>query len=274
MQTTKTIDVKRSGHEEKEKDIFRSLDAKTFARLAQELIDEGVSHGKIRKNIGDVYLEALLEVLVEKRIDVTSPHPVFTFMEEHRVILDSLNQLDGAIKRLKKQDSFQDMGEDLKLFEDIAHHLVEAESHHQREEDVLFSELQKHDITAPAEIIKIDHTEFRKRKKALYNFTYNRQDYSFEDYKKNVIELGEYLVKELESHIFKEDNILYQIALQVLSQEEWAKIKKECDKIGYCCFTPDDQLEKVVELDLRQMPPFERHGKSSRSGMNLIRTKQ
>ncbi len=35
--------------------------------------------------------------------------------------------------------------------------------------------------------------------------------------------------------------LLYQIALQVLSTEEWDEVKRACDNIGYCCFTPEDQ---------------------------------
>lgn len=38
---------------------------------------------------------------------------------------------------------FEVFGEDLEKLKDIAHHLVEAESHHQREEDVLFEAEEK-----------------------------------------------------------------------------------------------------------------------------------
>jgi DUF438 domain-containing protein len=139
---------------------------------------------------------------------------------------------------------------------------VEAESHHQREEDALFPVLEKHDITEPPQIMKMDHVEFRKRKRELYQIAQNPRDTDFFAFKSKVIELGEYIARELESHIFKEDNILYQIALQVLTPEDWEKVKKECDKIGYCCFTPEDQKKeegKMVELDLRSIMPFERH---------------
>jgi hypothetical protein len=185
-------------------------------------------------------LEVLRDSLVSKRIEVSAPHPVHTFMEEHKVILNSLNELGSLVERLKEKNNFEDMGEDLEKLRDIAHHLVEAESHHQREEEVLFPKLEKHDIVEPPEIMKIDHAEFRKRKQELYKLSHNPPDYSFESFRQRVRELGEYLTRELESHIFKEDNILYQIALQVLNQEEWAEVKSEADKVGYCCFTPED----------------------------------
>lgn len=88
--------------------------------------------------------------------------------------------------------------------------------------------------------MKMDHIEFRKRKQRLYQLAHNRDAEKFSRFKQEVLQLGEYLSRELESHIFKEDN-LYQIALQVLSDEEWEEVKRDCDKIGYCCFTPEDQ---------------------------------
>lgn len=239
----------------KAKELFQAVDAKTIGILEQELIREGVSHEEIRKSLCDIHLDILKDTLVAKRIDVSAPHPVHTFMEEHKIILDTLNKLSGIVDRLRKEGSFEDM----EALKDAAHHLIEAESHYQREEDILFPRLEKHDITEPPSIMRMDHVEFRKRKKELYQIANNPNDYDFKEFKAKVIELGGYLTKELESHIFKEDNILYQIALQVLDEKEWDEVKRECDKVGYCCFTPEDQ--DVVELDLRPMPPFERHDK-------------
>ncbi len=226
---------------DKAKRLLQAVDAKTLEALEQELIKEGVSHEEIRRSLCDIHLDILRDRLVAKRTEVKAPHPVNTFMEEHKIILENLNELASFVERLKKTDSFEGMREDLEKLRDIAHHLVEAESHHQREEDVLFPKLEKHDIVEPTEIMKMDHDEFRKRKQALYKLAHNPEDYEFKDLRERGIELGEYLTRELESHIFKEDNILYQIALQVLSDEEWQEVKREADMIGYCCFSPEDQ---------------------------------
>jgi DUF438 domain-containing protein len=226
---------------EKAKKLFQSVDAKTLGMVEQELIREGVSHEEIRKSLCDIHLEVLRDAMVSKRIKVSAPHPINTFMEEHKILLENLNQLSLLTARLKDKKSFEDMRDDLEKLKDISHHLVEAEAHHQREEDVLFPKLKEHDVVEPAEIMKMDHVEFRKRKKELYNLVQNYNDYDFKTFKKQVMEQGEYLSKELESHIFKEDNILYQIALQLLNEKEWVEVKKGCDKIGYCCFTPSDQ---------------------------------
>jgi len=225
----------------KSKKPHPEVDVGTSGNRGPGLTKEDMVHEQIRTHLCDLHLEALKERLLAKSIAVEAPHPVNSFMEEHKIILESLNDLGSFLVSLKNAKSFEDLGQDLKKLQDISHHLVEAESHHQREEEALFPKLAKHDIIEPGEIMKIDHTEFRKRKQALYKLSHNSEDYEFEDFKKNGLELGGYLVQALESHIFKEDNIIYQIALQILSEDEWQEVKKECDKIGYCCFTPADQ---------------------------------
>ncbi|MBI2831504.1 MAG: DUF438 domain-containing protein [Chloroflexi bacterium] len=225
---------------EKARELLREVDATTLGVMEQELIREGVSHEEIRSSLCDIHLEVMKDSLLAQRVEVSAPHPVNTLMEEHKIILDTLNQLGALVERLEDTGSFDEFGEDREKLKDVSHHLVEAESHHQREEEVLFPVLEAHDIVEPPSIMKMDHVEFRKRKKELYQLSHDSRDIEFPLFKARVTELGKYLTKELGSHIFKEDNILYQIALQVLNEEEWAEVKKGADKIGYCCFTPQD----------------------------------
>lgn len=221
------------------KSLLQTVDATTLGVIEQELIREGVTHDEIRRSLCDIHLEVMKDSLVSKRIEVQPPHPIHTLMEEHKIILESLRKLDSLIERLKTLNDFKALNHDLEELKDVAHHLVEAENHHQREEDVLFPRLKTHDIIEPPDIMKMDHDEFRKRKRELFQLTSNYSAYGFDEFKAKVIDAGAYLVKELDSHIFKEDNILYQIALQVLNDDEWQEIKRENDKIGYCCFTPE-----------------------------------
>lgn len=242
------------------REFFQAVDATTLGVVEQELIREGVSHEDIRNSLCDIHLEIMRDSLAQKRIEVSAPHPVHTLMEEHKLAIRTLNDLEAAIERLKGMKSFQDLGEDGGRLKDIAHFLVEMENHHQREEQAIFPYLRKHGIVEPPDIMVLDHVEFKKRKKELYAVTHNAQDYDFETYRQKVRELGEYLTKELESHIFKEDNILYQIALQTLSPEEWDEISRECDRVGYCFFTPgrearkEDLRDKCASLSRRGEP--------------------
>lgn len=238
--------------------LLSSVDAKTLGLLEQELILEGVTHQEIRKSLCDVYLEALAESLIEKRVPVSAPHPVNTLMEEHKIIVNGLHELKAIVERMKSCTGYDDMGGDLDVLKKVSHLMVEAELHHQREEDALFPRLRLRGVTEPPDIMQEEHAEFRERKRALFALVSKGEEAQFEEFKREVIDHGEFISRELESHIFKEDNILYQIALQVFTEDDWREVKRDCDKIGYCCFKPQDQLV-AVELDLQSLPPPQRH---------------
>ena len=121
----------------------------------------------------------------------------------------------------------------------IAEHLLAAELHHQREEDILFPELEQRGVYGPPAVMKEEHIQLRSRKKALKELAENVSKTDFNEFKKQLDEVIRYIVPALREHIFKENNILYPTALQVIKDKEvWKKLKVECDKIGYCCFTP------------------------------------
>lgn len=246
------------GTKARAKKLLNNVNAKTLGLLEQELIREGVSHEEIRGSLCDMHLEAMRDALVAKRIEVSSPHPVHTFMEEHKIIINGLHRLKEIVERLKTFNGYGEMGTDLEALKEVAHLMVEAELHHQREEDVLFPRFDKYGVSEPPMIMKEEHVEFRKRKRALFALVNQEILLPFDEFKKSVVDNGEFISRELESHIFKEDNILYQIALQVFTEDDWKEIKRDCDKIGYCCFKPQDQLN-MVDLDLRPLPPFQRH---------------
>jgi DUF438 domain-containing protein len=228
---------------DKAKQLFQAMDARDLATVEQELTREGVPHEEIRKHLCDIHLEVLRDSLLAKKIEIEAPHPVHSFMEEHKVILENLNRLSTLLQKIKSADNFEDIYRELDALKEVARNLVEAESHHRREEEALFPRLEDHDIAEPGAIMKMDHEEFRKKKQMLLQLSHNHETYSFKEFKKQCLEQGEYLTRELENHIFKEDNIIYQIAMQTLSKEEWEQVKKECDRIGYCCFTLPDQVK-------------------------------
>jgi uncharacterized protein (DUF2249 family) len=113
--------------------------------------------------------------------------------------------------------------------------------------------------------MRADHAEFRDRTvrlALLAETAHQPAEPVFADWRREVVELGEYLNRELASHILKEDNILYQLALQAFDREEWEQVKRECDRIGYCCFTPPEvRRANAVQLDMRSVPLLQRQGK-------------
>lgn len=149
---------------------------------------------------------------------------------------------DVHFEVMKEQLGVQAKG-DIDMLKELSHFFLETEKHHKREEEALFPRLEAHGITEPPQIFKEDHVEFMAKKKELYSLIMGEQN----DYKKFVEALKPVInfpAQKLADHIFKEDNILYLMALQALDADEWKEVRKKFDAIGYCCFAPADLKNK------------------------------
>ncbi|MEM4318545.1 MAG: hemerythrin domain-containing protein [Candidatus Pacearchaeota archaeon] len=165
-------------------------------------------------------------------------HPIHTLMSEHEIILSFLDKIKKINSKIQKMKSYR-KDKSFEILKNTAEHLIEAESHHEREEKVLFPELEKRGIFGPPEVMKEEHRILRKAKKELSGLA-KMPIKNFSQFKERLKELENLITPTLKDHIAKEDNILYPMSLQVIKNEkEWAMIKKKCDKIGYCCFTPN-----------------------------------
>jgi DUF438 domain-containing protein len=166
-------------------------------------------------------------------------HPLHTLISEHEIILGFLDKLEELKEKIEKGN----FGEkDLKESKDISHHLIETEPHHQREEKVLFPEIEKRGIFGPTEVMRREHEELRKEKKKLKEISElseKKIKSGLKNFREKFNESSEFILSVLREHIFKGNNILYPMAFETIKEKEvWQRIKKECDKIGYCCFTP------------------------------------
>jgi len=223
---------------EKAKAILNNISPTDLGLIEQEIIEEGTTHEEMRK-LCDVHLEVMKDNFGKVEMNLKPGHPIDTLMEEHKMILEFIEKLQKTVNKLESAKEFNNVSEELDMLKHIAEHLVEADKHHQREEEVLFPMLEKFGVTEPPEIMREEHEELKPKKKELYKTAKECKEMSYPEFIRKVKELAEYLIKELPDHIYKEDNILYPMAIQVIPKERWNDIKKECDKIGYCCFTPE-----------------------------------
>jgi DUF438 domain-containing protein len=221
---------------EKSAQFLKKIDAKTLSLAEQELLHEGFTRDDLMR-LCDVHLRVLGEAL-EEEPRAAAAHPIAILVSEHKVILKNLDDLQRIIDILHMAKGYDDIEHEIKRLVEIADFLLNTESHHQREEQVLFPRLERHGVTGPPRIMRIEHEELRARKQKLAQVVKAARTMEFADFVKGVQEAGGYLTANLRGHIFKEDNILYPTALETLSNEEWHEVLAEFDRLGYCSFTP------------------------------------
>ncbi|MBI4447889.1 DUF438 domain-containing protein, partial [Candidatus Woesearchaeota archaeon] len=218
---------------EEGKELLKNISPKDLAMIEQEIIQEGTTRKEMRK-LCDAHLEVMKEGLKGINMKLKPGHPIHTLMEEHKMIIEFVNKLKDTIKRLESKKSYEEASEDVAMLIHIAEHLVEADKHHQREEEALFPEIEKAGMTEPPLIMREEHEELKPKKVELYKIAKENKKLPYKEFVKKAKETAQYIIKELPDHIYKEDNILYPLAIETIPKEKWAAIKKKCDKIGYC----------------------------------------
>lgn len=148
--------------------------------------------------------------------------------EEHRVIERYLAVLEKIIE--KPRFDGEDIG-DLEKILDFIRTFADR-CHHGKEEDVLFPAMEKAGVPkegGPIEMMLYEHKEGRGYvaglAKALEEFGNGK------DIKKEIRDNAQSYIEFLQSHIPKEDNILYPMAEEVLTDADDQRLLEQFEEI-------------------------------------------
>ncbi|HHY48067.1 MAG TPA: DUF438 domain-containing protein [Firmicutes bacterium] len=240
--------------------ILSGIDPVELSLAEQELLKEGVAPQELRR-LCDAHLRVVEKEVDDLKARTGEGHPLHTLISEHELILGFLDSLESIVGRLARgnsrgtssRDAHAVEREDMARIKSIAEHLVETEKHHQREEEALFPAMEHCGITGPTMIMRLEHEEMRPKKKELLALAEAALagtaldealaqapgDLGSGEFTRRLREVTAFIVFHLREHIFKENAILYPAAFKAITEPEvWDEIRKKCDAIGYCCFTP------------------------------------
>ena len=156
--------------------------------------------------------------------------------DEHKNILKFIEALD---KEAEKLEQGKEINKEffIKAIDFIRNYADKF--HHAKEEDILFKEFSKKAEEGclhcnPVEQMLFEHEEGRKFVKGMSEALEEKNKAKLNENAKGYVNL-------LKEHIFKEDNILYPMADEVLGKQEKAmlvkfkqvEIKKKNDKLKY-----------------------------------------
>lgn len=217
--------------------LLQEIDPKELSEAEQQLIDEGLPETELR-HLCEAHIEAVREELENLKLKLSPGHPLHTLIAEHDEILDILDRLEEVNQKIQKLDEYDPESELFSELKEVASQLIETEKHHEREEETIFPEVDRSGITGPTRIMRMEHEDMWPRKEKISELAEEAESMKFGQFQKELAENAEYLILNLTDHIFKENHILYPTAESVITEEDWQEIKKRCDEIGYCSFTP------------------------------------
>jgi hypothetical protein len=220
------------------KEFLATIDPADLTVAEQQLVEKGLDPEELRK-LCPLHMELLDDQSTGLQAKLPPEHVIATLVREHETLLCFLDDLDFVNQSIQKMTDYLPARDEFRRLLHIAEQLIAAEPHHQREEEILFPELERRGLYGPPMVMRGEHTELRQNKHKLLDLAKDVSQIPFGDFKDRLDEVVRFLVPMLREHIFKENNILYPTALQVIDNTEvWLRLKAECDKVGYCCFTP------------------------------------
>lgn len=210
--------------------LIEGVSPSEISEMEQALIMEGMPVTEVQR-LCDVHA-AVFKGSIEEihHPDEIPGHPVHTFKLENREIEKLINdKIKPQIEEFRANDSNENI---FKLLEGI-NMLWDIDKHYSRKENLMFPYLEKYGITAPPKVMWGVDDEIREgikeTKKFLVNYKGNKEEV--------IKKLEETINKALEM-VFKEESILFPMALDTLIEDEWIKILNESDEIGYCLTEP------------------------------------
>lgn len=222
-------------------ELINSISAKELSEAEQELINDGLEETELR-HLCTAHIEAMAEELKELKANVPVGHPLSTLISEHEEILKILDRLDEVNAEIQQLDEFVAENPLFEELKEIGSKLLDTEKHHTREEETLFPEVDKSGVTGPTRIMRMEHDDLWPHKEEIMNLAENASNMKFDRFKEELKMHSEYVVVTLRDHIFKENNILYPTAKDLIAEGKWEEIKAKSDQIGYCSFTPEEEL--------------------------------
>ena len=173
---------------------------------------------------------------------LSKKHIIRTLMEEHQVILNFCKVLEKLVKDIRKKQSINDSQEILKDLQLVSGHLLRTEKHHIREEHTFIRRLVSMAEFDPSQEIRRQHDSLGVLKRKLERTIYEIYITPYDEFLKELQSVSRKLIIDLKKHVEIEDNVLYPQAVELIpDKSRWKKMRKESNKIGYCCFTPNKQ---------------------------------
>jgi len=123
--------------------------------------------------------------------------------------------------------------------------LQEIEKHYTRKENQLFPFLEQKGFSGPSKVMWGKHDEVRNLFREIKQLLENKK---YKEIKKPAKEL----ISQIKGMVFKEEKILFPVAMRKLNQQDWIKIKQGESEIGYAWVKPGNLWDASLVQNLKK----------------------
>ena len=195
---------------------FDTVSAEEFAYGEQHLFNAGITDEIMAEGMDDI-LDVFKDVLVVDNLNLPKGHPIQTYADEAGALELLLLRMEQKLKGKFIKNEW------LELYDQLS----EINTHFSRKQHQLFSALERKGFDRPSRIMWTFDDRVRDAIKDAFVLLQSDKDDEFIDAQSHII----HLVRDI---LGKERDVLYPTSLKLLSDEEFAEMRKGDDEIGYC----------------------------------------
>jgi DUF438 domain-containing protein len=215
-------------------ELLRDVGATEVAQIEQTLIAEGLPAEEV-KQLCDVHVAVFRDSLdVQTKPETIAGHPIHTFRAENAAAAQVLEHLKVSIAALKSKPGAKKLEQTRERLQEIR----ELEKHYLRKENLLFPYLENHGFSGPSSVMWAIHDDIRAGWKELYDLLESGIGKDKDGFLTRLAEVFEPLDTAIREMFYKEENILFSTALDMLSEDEWLAIRRQEAEVGYCYVEP------------------------------------
>lgn len=225
--------------EEVRNELLESLSQIPYGEVVeveQELIEEGLPEEEVLR-LCDAH-SAVLEGRVDLSASKSIPegHPVDVMIKENHELKKVTAQAYGVLAMIGRSDEAR-MPDHLLQLRGLYNSLMDADKHYQRKEYLLFPFLEKQGITGPPKVMWGKQDEIRDLIKGSIEIL-STPELNKEEFLASAEIILKPALKGVDEMTIKEEEILFPMAMDKLSDADWYEISQQSLDIGYCLYDP------------------------------------
>ncbi|HEX2866639.1 MAG TPA: DUF438 domain-containing protein [Ignavibacteriales bacterium] len=221
--------------------MLKEVPYEDVVQVEQELFLDGADRDNMLE-LCDLHSDALKGIIdLSASRKEPAGHPVHTFKRENQALKREISFARKLFNELSSMDDEAQAGELMLKLHANFNNLMDVDKHYLRKENLLFPFLEKYQITGPSAVMWGKDDEARGYMKNALAVLHESHEAEASD-GKALIELAlAPALNAVEEMIYKEEQILFPMAMDTLKDSDWFEILRQSEEIGYCLFVPTEE---------------------------------
>jgi DUF438 domain-containing protein len=207
--------------------------------VEQELISEGLPQEEVLR-LCDAHTQALEGAIDQSGArEVPDGHPVDVFLHENMELTALVRQISLHSQDFNEHETPEKVKTFFNKLKGQFNLLMDVDKHYRRKENLLFPFLEKYGITGPPTVMWGKHDQTRELLRSAIEVLNSCDGMTGEEFSASFDLVFQPALAAVTDMIMKEEEILFPMCMDKLTDVDWLEIQSQTLEIGYCLYDPD-----------------------------------